>query len=344
MKIKIIKKNKLLEFINALVEKKVRVIAPVKSDELVLFGEIQSFDEIILDQINTKKSIKEFFFPDCETICKFQTDKKEILLEDVQIDVIPTVIFGSRPCDAASLPILDEVFKWDFEDKFYFERRAATTIISISCLDCDDDCFCTAVGGDPGNSSGSDLLLTPIDEEKYLVEVITNKGEEFVNSFSGCFEDGEGDKEVALKNVREKLGKKFEIANVKSWLDDNFDSTFWKERFGICIGCGTCTFLCPTCHCFDIQDEVTPSIGRRIKSWDACQFRQFTIHSSGHNPRKYQYERQRQRIMHKFKYYVDKFNRTLCVGCGRCVTYCPVDLSLLQSLELIDQESNIPSK
>lgn len=344
MKTKIIQEKKLPDFIKSLVDKGIKVIAPVKRENLVVFDNVSSFDEISLNQVNTKKSVKEYFFAECETVCKYKIEKKDVKLEDVEKVSVPTVIFGSRPCDAASLPILDEVFKWDYEDKFYFDRREATTIVSISCLDCAEDCFCTAVESDPGNTAGSDLLFTNIGDGKFLVEVITEKGKKLVDSMSGFFEEGSGDKDSALKKVREKLGKKFELTEVKKWLDENFYSEFWKNRFNICIGCGTCTFLCPTCHCFDIQDETTPTTGRRVKNWDACQFKLFTLHASGHNPRNYQYERQRQRIMHKFKYYKDKFNKTLCVGCGRCITYCPVDLSLLQSLQMIDKESKVPAK
>jgi ferredoxin len=108
----------------------------------------------------------------------------------------------------------------------------------------------------------------------------------------------------------------------------------------MCLGCAQCAFVCPTCHCFDIVDEQSGSTtGRRAKNWDACQFSLFTKHASGHNPRDNQEKRYRQRISHKFKYYMDKFDEILCTGCGRCARGCPVSLDILQIVEEINSLS-----
>jgi len=126
-----------------------------------------------------------------------------------------------------------------------------------------------------------------------------------------------------------------DLARVKAWLDANFESPIWEEVATRCAGCGACAFLCPTCHCFDIVDEGSERAGTRRKNWDACGFGKFTGHASGHNPRDLQNKRYRNRFMHKFKYYHDKFGQTLCTGCGRCVRACPVGVDIAAILAAI---------
>ena len=116
----------------------------------------------------------------------------------------------------------------------------------------------------------------------------------------------------------------------------DFDSAVWETLTQQCIDCGICTFLCPTCHCFDIQDEGTPEQGCRVRLWDACAFREFT-ESAAHQPRPKHYSRYRQRIMHKFQYYPLNFGEILCVGCGRCILHCPVSIDLRSMLETVKE-------
>ena len=151
---------------------------------------------------------------------------------------------------------------------------------------------------------------------------------------AGLFADAEP---VAPRTWDEPLP--FELDEVKGWLNEHFDDEFWRELALRCAGCGTCAYICPTCHCFDIVDETRLGEGVRRKNWDSCQFGLFTKHASGHNPRGDASARFRQRVMHKFKYYVDNFGSTLCVGCGRCVRSCPVGQSLLEVLTEIGREA-----
>ena len=125
--------------------------------------------------------------------------------------------------------------------------------------------------------------------------------------------------EPAGENEKVLVGevpKRFDLSNVKPWFDNNFDHDYWKEISYKCLSCGACAFVCPTCHCFDIQDEADLAGGVRLKGWDSCCLPIFTRHGSGYNPRDTRDARYRQRVMHKFTYYVDKFGLTACVGCG----------------------------
>ena len=168
------------------------------------------------------------------------------------------------------------------------------------------------------------------------MESVTEKGDSLINKYSELLEETE---KMEPGDGKDKVSVRFEAESIKPWLDEHFEDSFWKEMSLKCIGCGTCSFICPTCHCFDIVDETRLDKGVRLKNWDSCQFGLFTLHASGHNPRRVQSERYRQRIMHKFKYYVEKFDKTLCVGCGRCIRACPVGHSILDYLKEIDKFS-----
>ena len=181
-------------------------------------------------------------------------------------------------------------------------------------------------------------MLTDIGSD-YLAEFVTPKGEKLLSYFGEAKADAAADtrkSEIAAR-AKEAIASKIPAHEVKPILDVNFDNPFWSTIHGKCLACGTCTYLCPTCHCFDISDEATASNGLRIRSWDSCMFPLFTKETSGHNPRQSQKERWRQRAMHKFKYFVDNFNAIACVGCGRCVMYCPVNIDIRKVVEDISK-------
>ncbi len=335
---KTIKKEKFDSLITGLKEQGYKTIAPKKNDNLVLLDEVQSAGEISFDHINTNNSVKEFFLPKTEKILSYTIEKNKVTMEEPEGFAVKTVIFGSRPCDAASLPIMDKVFNWDCSDKFWVQRRDANVVMTIACDKCDNYCFCTSVGLAPDAKEGSDVLLTKVSDGGYMVETVTKKGEELVKSLEAVFADNPGTE--TLKRQVATVEEKFETDKVKPWLDKNFVNNVWAEFSMKCIGCGACTFVCPTCHCFDIVDECTMTKGDRIKNWDGCQFKMFTLHTSGHNPRSTQDQRWRQRIMHKFKYYVEKFDSILCVGCGRCSRVCPADMNISEMLEIISTDGN----
>ena len=133
---------------------------------------------------------------------------------------------------------------------------------------------------------------------------------------------------------------KLDLVKIKQWLEGQFEDPLWESIADICVGCGACAFICPACHCFDINDEGTADQGTRRKHWDACGFSKFTNHASGHNPRDIQNKRYRNRIMHKFKYYDDKFGKTLCTGCGRCIRACPVGIDIADILTTINDKAD----
>ena len=307
-----------------------RLVAPTREDDLIDFRVLHTPDAIAphTDYINTRLSIKPFFFPPTEPLIAYQRTPDGIEVHDPPADAPATLLFGCRPCDAASLPIMDALYDWDTHDHLWFARRAATTVVAISCTTCDASCFCTAVGGAPNATAGSDLLLTPLDPDRFLVEILTPKGQAVVDLAPDRFASGTGDRDAPCRAALDALPPPLDLDAITTWLTDHFDDPHYATWSHKCLACGICTFACPTCHCFDIVDEGSYRRGQRRRNWDGCQFPHFTLHASGHNPRPDQAARWRQRVEHKFRYYVEKFGLRSCVGCGRCIRSCPVNMDI----------------
>ena len=179
-----------------------------------------------------------------------------------------------------------------------------------------------------------DILFTDLGE-KYLVEVISQRGAELLEKATGLSEPSSKDIEAAKEqweNAEKSIKIIIDIENLEEKLAKMFDDPIWDELSSKCIGCGTCAYICPTCLCFDILDEETPDGVKRVRTWDTCQFPLYTLHASGHNPRKTSKERVRQRILHKFCYFPEEFGHTSCVGCGRCIRECPINQDLRDTL------------
>ncbi len=311
----------------------IRVVAPRLIAGTPLYAPLGESGDMVLDQL-PRRSAKEAFFPVCEDILSYEKGGQQVRLTDVEPAAFPeTVLVGVRPCDAAAIPVLDAVFSWDYKDDFFLERRKKTTIIGIACTTADDACFCSAVGLSPVETKGSDLFLTPVADGGFLCDICSEKGEALVADGSSLFAEP-GD--VTPLPLATPAVSAFDLKKVKEWLDGHFEDPLWDGTALRCVGCGACAFVCPACHCFDIVDEGTEKSGKRRKSWDACGFWKFTHHASGHNPRDKQPKRYRNRIMHKFKYYDDKFGQTLCTGCGRCVRICPVGIDIAAIVAEID--------
>lgn len=332
MEARILQRDRLLQLVDELIRDH-EVIAP--KDELS-YGKISSGSEVYLNDQKPVKSLKEFFFPQREVLFGYQLAGKEVKLVPPPPSLDTSrVIFAARPCDVASLPILDKLVTWDCLDPFYLERRDKTVIVSLACAQPAKTCFCVSVDGSPAGIEGSDLLLTPLDDV-YHVQIITRRGKTLVEKHEELFQesDQEHNRERAWleDEWREKIVREVDAEGLPRAL--SFESPVWETITPQCVDCAICTFLCPTCYCFDIQDEGNPDEGQRVRLWDSCAFQDFTRMPVA-QPRPAHYRRYRQRIMHKFKYYPQNFKRTLCVGCGRCIQYCPVGVDITEVLRTV---------
>ncbi len=308
----------------------IRVIGPRRhTADLVLYDVLESPEQLLTQNfVRPSNSIKEFFFPKAETLYGYRIEGNVITLVETDPAAFRQIVIAARPCDAAALPILDHIFNWDFKDEFYNRRRAGTTVITQACATHDDSCFCTLVELGPASERGSDALLLALDDGSYEVRCVSDKGHALF--------DGKTQKSEVAGNTKPGPEPRFNSAAIGKFATDNFESPFWQEHTLTCMGCGACAFTCPVCHCFDIVDAGVTTDNSRVRTWDSCQFSTFTVHASGHNPRPSQPSRQRQRILHKFSIYPEKFGEILCTGCGNCTRNCPVGMGVLSVATEID--------
>ncbi len=324
-----IAKNKVPEFLKAVASDYV-LYAPRAEDGVIAFRRISAAEEVVPDYRNSTISPKELFLPRAEVVYEFDG-------QDFVNDSVPEekrVVFGMRPCDCRALKLLDLVFDTaEVKDPFYVTRRQNTVVVALGCLRPLSSCFCTAVGGDPFGEEGADVLLGEVGDG-LLAKAITQKGKDFLAQYGKFFsakEAGSWDKQA--KEARDKIKPALELRSMKACLDSRFEDELWESLSRKCIGCGACSYLCPTCYCFDLTSEKKSTGTREIRTWDCCMFSPFTLHASGHNPRPVNGARLRQKIMHKFSYYPERYDVNGCVGCGRCVRSCPVNLDIRQLLE-----------
>jgi sulfhydrogenase subunit beta (sulfur reductase) len=332
----VVRKDSLEKLFDILNRSGKTVFGPVLTNGKISFNRVDNYSGIATDYIQTTLSAKEAAFPRTEKLLDYNRKKEGISVTDFDFQNVPeAVLWGVRPCDATGFSELSAIFNWDSRDEIYNTRLARTTLLGFSCNNADEACFCTSVGGNPGGTSGNDILFTKLgDSGDYLAEVITEKGKSIVSLASDLFETANGtDKEKYLADVPVK----FDQEDIRKKLDTFFESEHWIEQSLRCLGCGACAYVCPTCACFDIVDEAHGKNGSRVRCWDSCGFSLFTLHTSGHNPREVQSQRWRQRIMHKFSYMPDRLSVYGCTGCGRCSRACPVDMSILENLISIQE-------
>jgi ferredoxin len=314
------------------------LFAPVQLAEgVAVFKKIDHPDEVDFSSSNTQKPAKEVFFPQSETMFRYEKTGKQHQVTSTEEVERKRVILGARPCDIQAVSLIDQVFSGkEYTDVYYVNKRKATTIIGMACDHPLSTCFCSSMKGGPFHREGSDLFLIDLGEA-YLVELLTEKGKTFQkNKFlkEALAKDINSAKEVEEKATPKTDGS-LPVAGIEKRLDQMLESPFWERVQEKCIGCRICTYLCPTCHCFDIVDEALTNKGQRVRNWDSCLSSLYSQETSGHNPRPTNRERTRQRIMHKFNYFPKNFDQIACVGCGRCIIYCPVNFDIRQTIKEI---------
>lgn len=294
--------------------------------------------------LNTAKSPKDFFFPQSECLMKFKTEGKNIEIIDTRSESEDFAIFGVRACDARAFKVLDNVFLKEPVDTYYQNRREHGIIISLACDRPAETCFCGTFDIDAANPDG-DIVCYKTESALYL-DAKTEKGQGLLASVEEVTEPAEETEiEATKKQITERLDK-LPLAELKpdafgaGKTETFFGAPEWKELSEACLGCGTCTFVCPTCQCYDIKDFNTGHGVIRHRCWDSCMYSEFTKMSAG-QPRLTQLERFRQRFMHKLVYYPENNNGLFsCVGCGRCVSKCPIGMNIVKVMKKLGGSGN----
>ncbi len=325
--------NKLFDGIKNLCD----LYLPIKKAGALNFAKYSGNEEVDIESLQTVKSPKDLFFPQTEDMVDFKTDGVKIEIKDAREKREKFVLFGVRGCDLKSFDVLDRVFLQEPVDTMYKNKRDAGVIFTLSCNNPDASCFCKVFDIKASAPKG-DVECHIVNGYLYL-DAKTEKGEEILSKLD-CLEEVKCDKEVEenKKLIDEKIEKlpfsNLDLSNFKGEnLMELFNRPEWEEMSKACLGCGTCTFVCPTCQCFDIRDFKTNSGVKRFRCWDSCMYSEFTK-MAAENPRKNQMQRFRQRFMHKLCYYPSN-NEGLysCVGCGRCVKKCPQSLNIVKVIK-----------
>jgi sulfhydrogenase subunit beta (sulfur reductase) len=265
------------------------------------------------------------------------------ILKEISKDYSPRAVIGIRPCDARAFVLVKANFDTpEYKDPYWINSYESTTLVGYACNTPCRTCFCTTAGCGPFHEQGLDLLFVDAGDH-YLFKILTPKGEKLITAAGWGSKEHSDDKQQEMETLKRAAEEKITTRISTDKLKDKkttelFEAPFWEEVAFACINCGTCTYVCPTCWCFDIQDETFGLSGIRMRNWDSCMYPLFTLHGSGHNPRNIKIQRVRQRFMHKLKYYVDKYKDGIqCVGCGRCIRHCPVNIDIRKVCDLMNR-------
>jgi len=284
-------------------------------------------------------SAKSVLFPQTEkilTTCLDEAVDDHHIMKRAEADYTPRAVLGIRPYDAKAIQLVKMNFDTDeYKDPYWCDAYEATTFVGLGITKPGPFDFSTSTGSGPFSEEGLDILLADLDD-KYLAKVLTPKGEAF--AAAAGFDAAADEKESkALMDILKKEAESNIASSIQTdklaekTVLDLHEAPFWDDVAFSCINCGTCTYVCPTCWCFDIQDEAKLKESTRFRNWDTCMSPLFTRHATGHNPRGEKIQRVRQRFMHKLKYFLDKYDQgIMCVGCGRCVKSCPVNIDIRQ--------------
>ncbi len=292
--------------------------------------------------LNTARSAKDFFFPQTENLVDFKMKGKNIEIIDPRTEKEDFVVFGVRACDARSFSILDKVFLADPVDTYYKSRREHGTIVSLACTRPEETCFCQTFGIDAAAPEGD--VSAWMTEEELFLQANTEKGEKLLSDMAEFLTETGSEKVEAQQEQTRAIMKKLPLANVSTEKFNDadlmkvFNSPKWAELSSSCLGCGACTFVCPTCQCYDIRDFDTGNGVKRFRCWDSCMYSDFTKMAHG-NPRLTQLERFRQRFMHKLVYFPNNNGGEYgCVGCGRCLAKCPISMNIVKVMKALEVE------
>jgi ferredoxin len=313
--------------------KTAKLIAPVK-ENVVVFKEVESPDQIEFEAGNPRVSPKHILFPQAECLFSFEKQGEGISIAPSPLDFGGTILFGARPCDVRALMLLERVFGEGMRDKRILSRRESLTVVGLSCEKPEPSCFCESLSIDSDSGDGTDVFLRK-EGKTFFVEIRTEKGENIKISdelfIPASKKSLKREKKTDLK-TKKILDEKFSLEALAGLLESKWADGLWKELELQCVGCGLCTYLCPTCHCFDLADERRAHGGERFRTWDSCMYGDFALQASGENPRPGIRERIRQRYFHKFVYIYRKHGVPGCVACGRCLANCPQGIDIREVL------------
>jgi sulfite reductase subunit B len=325
----VINKKSFKSMVESLI-KNMEVIGVKAKQGKFVFDRISNFDELNMGYDVTVIPPTKYLLPAKETILKFSTGdgiKSEPILENT-----PRVIIGVHPYDIRAIELLDEVFMSTNPDPNYIARRQNSLIIGVDCLHPSAKSFSPCMGTNVAEN-GFDLLLTDIGN-RYVAAIGSKKGTEILEKYAQATEPTSDDiskqkllRDETLEKCKQKLNCPKE--RIPKLLEESYDDPFWEKRASTCLSCGSCVMVCPTCFCFDVQDDIALNMknGERIRQWDGCMLVDFAKVATGENFRHDKTSRFHHRIFRKGKYVLERYGKMGCVGCGRCANACLAEIA-----------------
>lgn len=307
------------------------LIAPRNVSGVVLYRPVAGSGEIVKGVNRPAMSVKEVFFPPTERLLTIRKTGTEIHINET-LPEGQAVVFGVLPCDARGVRLLDALFlDTTPADPYYARRRANTTLIGLACKEMGPTCFCTSVGGAPDDPTGMDMMLYPA-EYGYMAEAISDKGHSLLAEA--------GWPETVLGGTAPDSTGRFPTLEKSQW-PGHFNDDYWMKMSERCLSCRACAYVCPTCRCFAVRDEMLgPGEFERIRCWDSCAGENYRRVAGGHRPRAEKGERLRNRFYCKFFYFPGQIglsDTSACTGCGRCIEVCPAGVDITEVLQDLER-------
>lgn len=363
----VLDRTSLQQLVDTLHTRGYQVIGPTVRDNAIIYDELASLDELpvglrdvqaggsyrltergdhaLFGYASGPQSWKKFLFPSAIRLWKAQRENGGFTIHEEASEARPMAFFGVRPCELQAILIQDKVLMdGPYVDAIYARRRKNTFIVAVNCHAPAANCFCTSMGTGPRATGGYDLALTEILDEhghEFLLESCTEAGENMLRAIKHR-QAKDADLKRAEKSVAKAakaITKTLETKNLKDLLNVNAEHIHWEDVASRCMTCGNCTMVCPTCFCASVEDvtDLTGDSAERWRRWDTC-FSMDYSYIYGGSVRASAKSRYRQWMMHKLATWVDQFGSFGCVGCGRCITWCPVGIDITQEAAAIRQK------
>jgi sulfhydrogenase subunit beta (sulfur reductase) len=274
------------------------------------------------------------------SFCMLERRDGEAAWECADNDLGPIVYFGAHACDIHALKILDLLYLSDYVDPYYKRNRDRLTVVGYGCFP-DEKCFCRSQGT-ANVDDGFDLFLTPL-ERHFLVTIASARGDDIVRANQGLFEPStRSDVQEYMARLKEReraFTLSMDVTDLPYVLELKRDDPVWEELGKKCLCCGSCSMVCPTCACFNVHDEFPEEgVARRMRTWDACLYREYALVAGGHNFRATRADRVKNRYYHKQEAFVREFGKPSCVGCGRCIENCPTGINVVEVFKTVRGE------
>ncbi len=327
MRISKLQKNGLFPFLEA-ISREAELWAPVAKGDKFAFDRVADFSRIAMNSTRTIIPAKKIMVPASFNMFHF-TEKG--YREDLS-HVTNRILFGVHACDIHGLLTLDKIFTQAYPDPYYLEPRKRTMILGLSCWP-DEHCFCKSTHTHIVEE-GYDLFFTDL-KSYFLVWIGSSRGDDLIRLAPDLFDENLTEKDVKTyikwQDERDKAFKtEIQFIRMPDLMELNYRAPFWEEAGDACLACGSCTMVCPTCNCYNVMDKqfLGGKPGQRVRHWDSCTLPEYSEVAGGENFREKKSQRLKLWYTHKLQAYVSKYGKPSCVGCGRCLVTCPVQINV----------------